>query len=226
MKARYERNIDALTKEECKKLREKRICIVGCGGLGGYILEQFLRIGAGKITVIDGDCFDETNLNRQLLSNESVIGCSKAETAKEKAGLVNGDVEVTAIHMFLTVDNAEELLKNHDIIMDAVDNIEARKIMASACKKLNIPLVYGAIQGWYAQISFIKPGSSLLDMLYQDHVKLVNKSCLAFTPAVCASFQVAEAVKYLCGRECSLEGKVLYIDMLSMESEVISFSDF
>ncbi len=226
MKARYERNIDALTREECENLRKKRICIVGCGGLGGYILEEFLRIGVGGITVIDGDCFEETNLNRQLLSNEHVIGCSKAQAAREKAGIVNSDVEVTAVNTFLTVDNAEELLKNHDIIMDAVDNIPARKIMAKACKKLDIPLVYGAIQGWYAQVSLIKPGSPLLDILYQDHVKLTNKSCLAFTPAVCASFQVAEAVKYLCGRECPLNGNVLYMDMLSMESEIISFSEF
>lgn len=225
MKARYDRNFEALSEAESELLRTKRICIVGCGGLGGYILEQLLRIGVGSITVIDGDCFEESNLNRQLLSDETLIGTSKARAAKERAKLVNSQIEVTAVEVFLTEENAKELLEGHDIVMDAVDNIAARRIMGQTCKELGIPLMYGAIQGWYAQISLISPGSNLLNILYQDSEKLTSKSTLAFTPAVCASFQVAEAVKYLCGRECPLNGKVLYVDMLSMEAVMVRFPD-
>ena len=223
MKARYDRNFEALSELESELLRTKKICIVGCGGLGGYILEQFLRIGVGSITVIDGDCFEESNLNRQLLSDETLIGTSKALAAKARAKAVNSQIEVTAVEAFLTEENAEALLKDHDIVMDAVDNIAARKIMGKMCKELGIPLMYGAIQGWYAQISLISPGSSLLDTLYQESEKLTSKSSLSFTPAVCASFQVAEAVKYLCGRGCPLNGKVLYVDMLSMEAVMVRF---
>ena len=72
MKARYERNLNALSKEEQESLSGKRVCIAGCGGLGGYLLEYFLRIGIGHITVIDGDCFEESNLNRR--SEERRVG--------------------------------------------------------------------------------------------------------------------------------------------------------
>lgn len=225
MKARYDRNFEALSEAESELLRTRKVCIVGCGGLGGYILEQLLRIGVGSITVIDGDCFEESNLNRQLLSDEARIGTSKALAAKERAKLVNSQIEVTAVEAFLTEENAEALLKDHDIVMDAVDNIAARKIMGQKCRELGIPLMYGAIQGWYAQISLISPGSNLLNTLYQDSEKLTSKSTLSFTPAVCASFQVAEAIKYLCGRECPLNGKVLYVDMLSMEAVMVRFPE-
>ena len=223
MKNRYDRNIDALTLAESEALRGKKVCVVGCGGLGGYILEFLLRLGIGHITAIDGDCFDVTNLNRQLLSDERFIGESKAFIAKERAKAVNSQVDVSVFHTFLTEENAEGLLKDHDLVIDAVDNIPARKIMGKACDKLGIPLVYGAIQGWYAQISLILPGSPLLDILYPDSGVATNKSSLSFTPAVCASYQVAEAVKYLCGRECSLIGKVLYVDLLSMENDLVEF---
>lgn len=222
MKERYSRNLGALSEEENQKLQEKSVCIVGCGGLGGYILEQLLRIGIGRITVIDGDCFEESNLNRQLLSNEHVIGCSKANEAYRHAKEVNSEVAVTAVSEFLTEENAEALLADHDIVIDAVDNIAARKMMGRVCGELGIPLVYGAIKGWYAQISLIMPGSEMLNILYQDHVKLTDKSSLPFTPAVCASFQTAEAVKYLCERECVLADKILYVDLISMETELIS----
>lgn len=222
MKERYSRNLGALSEEEQQKLQKKSVCIVGCGGLGGNILEQFLRIGIGRITVIDGDCFEESNLNRQLLSNEHVIGCSKADEAYRRAKEVNSAVAVTAVSQFLTEENAESLLAGHDIVIDAVDNIAARKMMGRVCGELGIPLVYGAIKGWYAQISLIMPGSELLNILYQDHVRLTDKSSLPFTPAVCASFQTAEAVKYLCGRECVLADKILYVDLISMETELIS----
>lgn len=222
LKERYSRNLGALSEEENQKLRKKSVCIVGCGGLGGYIFELLLRIGVGRITVIDGDCFEESNLNRQLLSNENVIGHSKADEMYRHAQEVNRDVAVTAVSEFLTEENAESLLADHDIVIDAVDNIAARKIMGRVCGELGIPLIYGAIKEWYAQISLIMPGSEMLNILYQDHVKLTDKSSLSFTPAVCASFQTAEAVKYLCGRECVLADKILYVDLISMETELIS----
>lgn len=221
MKARYERNLHALSEEEQGKLSGKKVCIVGCGGLGGYLLEYLLRAGIGHITVIDGDCFEESNLNRQILSNEHRIGCSKAQTAQEHAKAVNSEVGISVIDSFLTEENAEELLKGHDLVLDAVDNMSARRIMGRQCARLGIPLVYGAIKGWYAQISLVMPGSRILDILCGSDAALADKSSLSFTPSACAAFQAAEAVKYLCGRKTSLDGKVLYVDLLNMETELI-----
>ena len=224
MERRYERNIGTLSIEEQKLLQGKRVCIVGCGGLGGYILEYFLRLGIGAITVLDGDRMEESNWNRQILCTEKNLGCKKAEEAKKRALEINTIVKVKEVSEFLTKENAEELLKNHDLILDALDNIQSRKWMGEACRKLKIPIIYGAIEGWYAQISLIMPDSNLLDILYQEYNRINNKSTLSFVPALCASYQVAEAVKYLCGKSCILENKVLYVDLFTMDTEIISLS--
>ena len=77
MEARYERNIPALTAAECLALRTKRVLVVGCGGLGGHIIDQLARIGVGFLRVVDGDVFEESNLNRQLFSDVTVLGQPK-----------------------------------------------------------------------------------------------------------------------------------------------------
>lgn len=222
METRYKRNLYALSEEEQKILSGKRVCIVGCGGLGGYILEYLLRIGIGHITVIDGDCFEESNLNRQLLSDENSICSSKAQAAAKRAHIVNSEITVCAIDSFLTEDNSEELLKGHDLVLDAVDSLAVRRLTGKQCAKLGIPLIYGAIQGWYAQISLIMPEDRhMLRLLCGQETEPADKSALSFTPAACAAFQASEAVKYLCGRSDTLNGKILCIDLLRMETELV-----
>ena len=81
MEPRYERNIPALTEAECALLQQKRVLVVGCGGLGGHIIDQLARIGVGFLRVVDGDVFESSNLNRQLLSEAALLGVSKAKAA-------------------------------------------------------------------------------------------------------------------------------------------------
>ena len=97
MEARYERNIPALTAAECLALRTKRVLVVGCGGLGGHIIDQLARIGVGTIRAVDGDVFEETNLNRQLLSSVPLLGVNKAKAAADHIGRVNPAVTVEAV---------------------------------------------------------------------------------------------------------------------------------
>jgi len=110
MEARYSRNIPALTEAECLTLREKRVLVVGCGGLGGHIIDQLCRIGMGSLRVVDGDVFEETNLNRQLLSQVPLLGVSKAEAAADHVRRVNPDVTVEAAENFMTAENVDSLL--------------------------------------------------------------------------------------------------------------------
>ena len=81
---RYSRNIPALSKAECATLQTKTVAVIGCGGLGGYLIEFLARIGVGTIRCIDGDMFEESNLNRQLLSSVSLLGAGKASTAASR----------------------------------------------------------------------------------------------------------------------------------------------
>ena len=86
---RYTRNMETLSKEENDRLKEFKVCVVGCGGLGGYVIEMLGRIGIGHITAVDGDGFDESNLNRQILSDTYCLGKNKAVAAKERMERVN-----------------------------------------------------------------------------------------------------------------------------------------
>ena len=223
MEPRYARNLGALTQAECLALREKKVFVAGCGGLGGHLLELLLRVGVGALTACDGDRFEATNLNRQLLSTVDNLGRSKAEEAARRAAAVCPETDFRAVNAFLTPENADALLAGHHLALDALDSAESRKVLAGACARLGIPLVHGAIQGWYAQVAVVPPGSGLLDRLYpQGSPPPADRSSLSFTPALCAALQAAEAVKLLCGRSAPLEGKLLCADLLTQDYEVLS----
>ena len=89
MEERYIRNLGALTEEECAVLRGKTVFVAGCGGLGGYLIEMLLRLGVGEIRAADGDVFEASNLNRQLLSSPSTLGSGKAAAAAARAKEIN-----------------------------------------------------------------------------------------------------------------------------------------
>ena len=220
MDARYERNIPALTREECALLQTKKVVVIGCGGLGGHIIDQLARIGVGAIRAVDGDVFEPSNLNRQLLSQMSVLGRSKAHVAAEHIARINPHVKAEGIWTFLNEGNVHKLLSDCDIAVDALDNIPSRKILARACKEAGIPYVYGAIQGWVAQAAISMPGDGLIDKLFPPHVSIRDKSVLSFTPALCASMQSALCVKLLVGRPVET-GTLYYFDLLNQEFETI-----
>ena len=163
---RYVRNMKMLSPEENEGLKSFKVCVVGCGGLGGYTIEMLGRLGIGSITAIDGDVFSESNLNRQLLSHRGTLGKNKALTAMERMKLVNPHIQVRAIPEFLREENALEHLKGHHLIMDALDNIPSRMLIQAKAEELNIPFIHGAIAGWYGQVSTIFPGDRTLDLLY------------------------------------------------------------
>lgn len=218
MDGRYDRNMPALSPEECATLREKSVCIIGCGGLGGYVIEILARIGIGALTVIDGDVFDVSNLNRQLLSDESLLGTKKAEAAAARVKKINADVTVTPVSEFFTKENGLQLLDGCNLVVDALDNAESRRVLAAICAQKGLDIVHGAISGWHGQVTVVTPGSGIFDRLYPPRTAdAPKKGNPPFTPAVCASLQAAEAVKLLCGRPSSLIGKLLLIDLRTME---------
>lgn len=220
MEDRYLRNIPALTEEECHLLRQKRVLIVGCGGLGGNLISIFSRIGLGKLRIVDGDVFEATNLNRQLFSEIPVLGRNKASVAADRITRINPEITVDVVEAFLTEENAAELLQDCDIAVDALDNIPSRRILAATCEKSGIPLVYGAISGWVAQWALSLPGDKLIEKLFPEAAVIRDKSVLSFTPALCASMQAALSIRYLTGRPVET-GKIYYFDLLNQEFETI-----
>ncbi len=221
---RYSKNQNMLTEAENLSLRNFRVAVVGCGGLGGHIIEMLARLGIGYITAIDGDVFDESNLNRQLLSHPQNIGKSKALEAKKRIQQVNPDVRINAIAGFLTAENALQLLSGHDVICDALDSMSARRLVQAAAEKAETPLVHGAIAGWYAQVCTIFPGDRTLDRIYPEEFNKGEEAELgnpSFTPALAASVQVAEALKALLKKGEILQNKLLVMNTLLHEYSVI-----
>ena len=214
---RYDRNVAALSHEECTALAGKRIAVIGCGGLGGLVVEALARIGIGRLRIIDGDVFEESNLNRQLFCTEETLGHEKAAVAAERVRMVNGGVTVEPIVTFLSEDNAGELLGDVDCVVDCLDNLEARFWAAHACQELGTPIVYGAIAGWFGQVCTVFPGDASFATIYGEpagasqHKKLGN---LPFTAYSIAAIQAAEAVKVVLGRGGQIRNRLLMIDLL------------
>ena len=222
---RYKRNMKTLTEEENNMLKDFKVCIIGCGGLGGYIIEMLGRLGIGHIICVDGDVFDQSNLNRQILSDENSLGMSKAEKAVERMKIVNSNIKTTAIKEMFTEKNGIEILECSHVVVDALDSIESRIVLQNICEELKIPFVHGAIAGWYGQVTTILPGDRTLDFIYSRknnsngvERELGNPS---FTPAHIAGIQVSEVVKLLLKRGELLRNKVMFIDMLNNDYDII-----
>ena len=227
-KERYSRNAETFSWEEMARIQQKSICVIGCGGLGGCVIQSFARFGVRKITVVDGDVFVESNLNRQIFSDQKVLGQKKAIVIQEALKLINEEVEVVAYTEMLTAENAAMILSNHDLVVDCLDNIETRHVVAKQCTKLAIPMVHGAIGGFYGQVANIFPGDRMMDKIYakQNHqVEGIEKKLgnPPFIPQAIAAIQCSEGLKILSGKGRILRNELLYIDLWDNSFETITF---
>lgn len=226
MEKRYLRNISTLSEEENDKLKDFKVCILGCGGLGGYVIEMLSRIGIGHLTVVDMDVFDESNLNRQILSVEDNMGTLKVESARSRVNNINSNIEINIINDMFCEENGEKILNNHHVIVDCLDSIENKILIEKMCEKLNIPFIHGAIGGWYGQVTSVFPGDKTLTKIYKQNVVGIEKKLgnPSFTPANIASIQVGEVIKVLLGKGEILRNKLLIIDLLYNDYNVIEMN--
>ncbi len=223
MDEKYIRNIPAVSAEEQKLISQSRVLIAGCGGLGGYLCEYAVRLGVGDVTAADGDSFELSNANRQLLCTQAELGANKAEAAKRRAEAIDGSVRFTAVPENVTRENAERLVRGMTVVLDALDSAEARTVLAEACSAQGVPLVHGAISSWIVQISTVLPGSGTMEILYPGGKSAeTNNSVLSFVPAYCAAVQTAEAVRLMCGRKPEFADKLYVADLEKAEQYTIT----
>jgi molybdopterin/thiamine biosynthesis adenylyltransferase len=189
--------------------------------LGCYAAELLARIGLGHLTLIDGDVFGLSNLNRQLNALEANLGKSKASEAGKRLLQVRTDLSVKIFDGFLNEENSSKLLKDHDIIIDALDKVKTRLLLEKTANELMIPLVHGAVEGWCVQACVVFPGDFTLSKLYGAGQEFKTPSVLSFAPAFCASLEAAEAVKVLLNRENILRKKLFTADLEENYFEVI-----
>lgn len=224
---RYQRNIGAISRGEQRILMNSTVAIIGCGGLGGHVLEQLARLGIGSIMIWDYDVFEDHNLNRQILSDTGNIGVSKVEAAARRIQKINPDVKLLGMADRMDECQAREKLPQCQVVVDALDNIKDRLWLARICRELCIPLVHGAVEGWRGQVTTQYPGEMTLETIYaraENERSGQPFSTLAFTPALVASLQAAEVIKILIGRGELLRGRVMVIDLMEMEMDFIDIS--
>jgi molybdopterin/thiamine biosynthesis adenylyltransferase len=219
--ARYQRNRRTISTAGQLALFRSTVAVVGCGGLGGYVVEQLARLGVGRLVAVDPDRFEEHNLNRQLLSTVADLGRPKVDAAVARVAAINPAVTVSPRPVAFGPANGAGLFAGASLVVDALDNIPVRLQLAACCSELGLPLVHGAIAGWYGHVTVQYPGERTLELIYGDttetkglEVQLGNPS---FTPAVIASLQVAETCKVLLGVGTPLRGRQLHVDLLAME---------
>ena len=213
---RYLRNIGTFGTDGQAKLLLSSAAVVGCGGLGGWIVELLARIGMGRLTLIDGDVFSESNLNRQALCTEAALGRNKAEVAAARVRDINSAIETVSHPVMLTEDNAKSLLEGIVIVFDALDNLPSRLILLKAAQDLGIPMIHGAIAGWWGQVSVAEPGNRVLASLWEGRgekgVEIIVGTP-GFTPSATASLQVALGVRTLLGLGKTISPDLFWLDL-------------
>jgi molybdopterin/thiamine biosynthesis adenylyltransferase len=215
----FSRNQGALTPEQQQTLQQKRVAVVGCGGLGGYVIEQLVRIGVGRLHLFDPDVFTPSNCNRQLNALARTLGQNKAEVAAERSTAIHPFCKAVAFAADFRAVTDEEAMRV-DLVVDCLDNAPARRDLAALCQTKKLPLVHGAVNGWYGQVGVQRPGGDLLARLYPERSVSVPEEpppVLSFTVAVVASLQAGEAVKLLLGLDSPLHDNWLHIDLKDMD---------
>ncbi len=220
----FSRNLGAISLEQQRSLQEKKVAVIGCGGLGGHVIEQLVRLGVGCIHCFDPDVFSLSNCNRQLNASSKTLGRNKAEVAARRSAVIHPYTRVVP----LPVDFRSPLQGDAfavDVVLDCLDNIQARRDLSRRCKQDGLPLVHGAVSGWCGQVGVQPPEGDLISRLYPQHTAPEPKAAppvLACTVALVASLQVGEALKRLLGISSDLDNSWLHIDLKHSEFTINS----
>jgi adenylyltransferase/sulfurtransferase len=206
-----------------KKLKSSRVLVIGAGGLGSPVLLYLAAAGVGTIGVVDFDEIDQSNLQRQVLYSTDDVGKHKSETAAEKIKALNPNVNVIVHRARLTSDNALDILKNYDVILDGTDNFPTRYLVNDACVMLGIPNVYASIFRFEGQASifYAKEGPCYRCLYPEPPPPGLVPSCaeggvLGILPGLVGLVQASEAIKLILGVGKPLVGRLLLIDALEM----------
>ena len=227
---RYDRNFETLTRKQQVKLASARVAVLGLGGLGGGVSEMLARTGVGHLTLIDGDVFEPSNLNRQLLCTEDLLGTSKALAAEKRIRAVNSAVQVTAVAQYADGDNLYDMIRESDLVVDCLDSIHSRFILQEAAQKARIPLVAGAIAGVSGQVTVIFPEDKGYELIYGKKDQLPAKGIesrtgnISYCALMVAALQASESIKVLLNRGDILRNKLLIMELWSNVFEIMDLT--
>jgi len=214
---RYLKNLQGIDLSDQQRLGRSSVFICGCGGLGGVIAQLLARCGVGHLRIADGDRFELTNCNRQWFCHSGSLGRSKARAGAEQLAAMNPLIRIEALEDTFRSETAAVMLDGADAAMDALDNLETRFFLEEACRARGIPLVHGAVAGWWGQLVTLLPDSrcSLSD-LYGGRKRRdpaeEAMGVLGVTASLVGSLQAMEALRLLLHRPPAYADRFVYFD--------------
>jgi molybdopterin-synthase adenylyltransferase len=221
--SRYRRQLTIADWGEEAQLRLKKasVFVAGAGGLGSPVLMYLAAAGVGTISVCDYDSVELSNLNRQILHCDARIGSPKADSARDTLHTTNPNVTVLPVKTQITRKNAASLIGSSDLIIDCLDNFEARHILNTVSVSRSIPMIHAGISGFQGQITFLKPPETPCLACFYQKPKKTTPPVLGATAGAIGSLQAMEALKYLTGIGGNLMGKLLFFDGKEMRMETV-----
>lgn len=205
------------------KLKNSKVCVVGVGGLGNPITSRLAAMGVGTLRIVDRDVIELSNLHRQTMFDESDVGQVKVEVAAKKLQKLNPDCKIESLAVSVNDYTALEVVEGCDVVIDALDSVNARYALNNACVKFGIPFVTGAAVGVSGQAFTILPKESacyycMFPELNEDtmptcSIEGVHPSILSIVGGI----EVSEAVKIIIGKKPSLSQRILHIDLENLD---------
>lgn len=220
-----------------QRLKRARVLVIGAGGLGAPVLEYLAAAGIGTLGIVDDDSVSLSNLQRQVIHDTEAIGMLKTDSARRAIAGINPHVAVEPHALRLTSDNAAELVRGYDVIVDGSDNFETRYAVADACAAEKRPLVTAAVGRFDGSITVLKPYEarpdgrswpSYRDLFPEPPPAGLVPSCaeagvLGALTGVIGSLQALEAIKLVTGIGEPLTGRLLLYDALAARFDTIRY---
>ena len=223
---RYSRHLimPEVSMEGQLKLKEAKVLVVGAGGLGAPLISYLAAAGVGTLGIVDFDTVDYTNLQRQVIFSTDDVGTTKLKAAASRIKALNPHVKVVPYETRLTSDNALDIIKDYDLVVDGTDNFPTRYLVNDACVMLGVPNVYGSIFRFDGQLSiFGTEDGPCYRCLYPDPPppglvpSCAEGGVLGVLPGIVGALQASEAIKMLLGKGKPLIGRLLLFDALKMK---------
>lgn len=216
---RYRRNIGTLGWQGQMAALNAHVTVIGSGGLGGFVIEALARLGIGELTLVDGDAFQESNLNRQLGCTVETLHRLKVDVLAERVAVLNPAVTVHPHVAWFSEANGAALVAGRQVVIDALDSIPTRLLLQRIAAEEGVPLVHGAIAGWTGQVMTIMPGDHGIRAIYgeaprQERGIETELGTPPATPMLIAAWMAQECAKLITGKGILLRGRLLLIDAL------------
>lgn len=213
------------------RLKNSHVMLVGMGGLGVPALQYLAAAGVGKLTLVDDDEVSLSNLPRQVIYQTQQVGEAKVKAAAAWVACHNDAIDVVQVVQKFNRNNAPELLKGVDVVLDCSDNLSCRQTINHQCIQSQVPWIFAAVTDFEIQLSFFDAPdhkAPCFQCLFPDASSAGDRSCnaqgvLGMTPGVAGTLQAAEAIKYLLGLDGVLKARLLVDNLLTHQSKVLKY---